>query len=98
MTEEEYQKLNKESAYKLGGKTLRFLKRMGKLDGQKWFHLAWSLEKLMFNWFYFSFDLSQLENKLNPIQYLKSFIQFLSSYVLKNKLEPNLLCFIIIKK
>ena len=33
MTKEEYEKVNGGGSYKLGGKTLRFLKRMGKLEG-----------------------------------------------------------------
>ncbi len=33
MTKEEYEKVNGSGSYKLGGKTLRFLKRMGKLEG-----------------------------------------------------------------
>jgi hypothetical protein len=32
VTKEEYEKLNGGASYKLGGKTLRFLKRMGKLE------------------------------------------------------------------
>ena len=31
ITQEEYEKVNGTGSYKLGGKTLRFLKRMGKL-------------------------------------------------------------------
>jgi hypothetical protein len=35
ISQEEYERINKGSNYKLGGKTLRFLKRMGKLETGK---------------------------------------------------------------
>lgn len=53
VTQEEYQKLNGGNAYKLGGKTLRFLKRMGKLEStereEKWKKLT--KENKLIDWF-----------------------------------------------